>query len=159
MKILKTAMILTASAIALSACSETPVTQDTSQSPAQIKSQDKARQSYLNPVPGAGKLTPERINASPSLSGPSLRRAAISPDGKMVTVLQGRKDDAQQQDLWGYDLETGEGRLLVSSTDLLGAPEALSAAPRSLSVMRPPALLSKKSLTAIQAIGCHLTRP
>ena len=127
MKILKTAMILTASAIALSACSETPVTQDTSQSPAQIKSQDKARHSYLKAVPGPGRLTPERINASPSLSGPSLRRAAISPDGKMVTVLQGRKNDAQQQDLWGYDLETGEGRLLVSSTDLLGAPEALSA--------------------------------
>ena len=76
--------------------------------------------------PGPGKLTPERINASPSLSGSPLRRAAISPDGTIVTVLQGRSDNANQQDLWAYDLETGQGRLLVSSTDLLAGPEALS---------------------------------
>jgi len=74
-----------------------------------------------------GDLTPAIIHSDPSLSGPSLRRAQISPDGKMVTVLQGRADDASQQDLWAYDLETGEGKRLVSSTDLLGAPEILSA--------------------------------
>ena len=96
----------------------------------QMAPSDKAQaadKSYLTATPGPGKLTPERIHANPSLSGKSLRRAAISPDGSMVTVLQGRADDAQQQDLWAYDLETGVGRLLVSSTDLLGAPETLSA--------------------------------
>ncbi len=45
----------------------------------------------------------------------------------MVTVLQGREDDVTQQDLWAYDLETGEGKRLVSSTDLLETPEVLSA--------------------------------
>jgi len=75
---------------------------------------------------GWGQLTPERLNADPSISGPSLRGAKISPDGTQVTVLQGRADDARQQDLWSYDLETGVGKVLVSSTDLLGAPETLS---------------------------------
>lgn len=73
-----------------------------------------------------GGLTPEIIHSSPSLSGPVLKKPKISPDGTMVTVLQGRKDDAFQQDLWAYDLATGKGRVLVSSTDLLGAPENLS---------------------------------
>lgn len=75
----------------------------------------------------AGNLTPEIIHSDPSLSGKSLRQVKISPDGKMVTVLQGREDDAKQQDLWAYDLATGEGKVLVSSTDLLGEPEVLSA--------------------------------
>ena len=74
-----------------------------------------------------GDLTPAIIHSDPSLSGPTLKKAQISPDGKMVTVLQGRADDASQQDLWAYDLETGVGKRLVSSTDLLGAPEILSA--------------------------------
>lgn len=71
-------------------------------------------------------LTPALIHSDPSLSGPRLNKARISPDGKMVTVLEGRKTDAFQQDLWAYDLSTGKGRRLVSSTDLLGAPEKLS---------------------------------
>lgn len=74
-----------------------------------------------------GDLTPAIIHSDPSLSGPTLKKARISPDGKMVTVLQGREDDFSQQDLWAYDLATGKGRRLVSSTDLLGAPEVLSA--------------------------------
>ena len=81
---------------------------------------------YLKTDPGAGKLTPKRLHADPSLDGSRLRRAAVSPDGAMVTVLRGRDDAARQQDLWAYDLETGEASLLVSSTELLGAPETLS---------------------------------
>lgn len=81
---------------------------------------------YLKKDVGPGQLTPARLHADPSLDGTSLRRAAISPDGSKVTVLRGRSEDANQQDLWAYDLETGESSLLVSSTDLLGAPEDLS---------------------------------
>jgi len=58
---------------------------------------------------------PEVLYAGTSLSGTSLRGAKIAPDGTFVTVLQGREDDANQQDLWAYDFESGEGRLLVSS--------------------------------------------
>ena len=72
------------------------------------------------------KLTPEIINADASLSGPALRGPAVSPDGKLVTVLKGRKDDARQLDLWAYDLATGKSRMLVSSTDLVGADVKLS---------------------------------
>ncbi len=65
------------------------------------------------------KLTVERLHAQPALGGPSLRGAQISPDGSQVTILQGREDDARQLDLWRYDLASGEGRILVRSTDLL----------------------------------------
>ena len=85
-----------------------------------------AAQSYISDKPIQGGLTPERINDSPSLSGTRLSSVQIAPSGEFATVLQGRKDNAAQQDLWAYDLETGKGRLLVSSTDLLKGPEILS---------------------------------
>ncbi len=109
-------LTLSISALALAAC------QPSSSSDGALNSQP----SFLTANPGPGKLTPEILHSDPSLNGPVLRSPAISPDGSMVTVLQGRETDANQQDLWAYDLETGEGRLLVSSTDLLGAPETLS---------------------------------
>ncbi len=71
-------------------------------------------------------LTPEIINAEASLSGPSLRGPAVSPDGALVTILKGRENDARQLDLWAYDLATGESRMLVSSTDLVGGDVELS---------------------------------
>jgi len=90
-------------------------------------SQAKVTSTPVEPMVKAGDLTPEILHSDPSLSGTSLRQAKISPDGTMVTFLQGREDDAKQQDLWAYDLATGEGKILVSSTDLLGEPEVLSA--------------------------------
>ncbi len=106
---------LTVSLLALAGCE-----------PATSPGAKDAEVSYIKTDPGPGRLTPEIINSDPSLDGPTLKKPAISPDGSVVTVLQGRESDARQQDLWAYDLETGEGRLLVSSTDLLGAPETLS---------------------------------
>ncbi|RKQ69787.1 dipeptidyl-peptidase IV [Litorimonas taeanensis] len=91
----------------------------------QAQTQDNKR-SYLTENPGSGFLTPEIINRSPALSGKTLSSVKIAPNGEFITVLQGREDDAQQQDLWAYDLTSGEGRLLVSSTDILGEPEVLS---------------------------------
>ncbi|GAB4517089.1 MAG: S9 family peptidase [Parvularculaceae bacterium] len=74
----------------------------------------------------ADDLTPERIHQSPSLSGPGLRAPAISPDGARATFLRGREDDAQQLDLWEFNIASGETRRLVSSTELLAGPEILS---------------------------------
>ncbi|MEL6789781.1 MAG: S9 family peptidase [Pseudomonadota bacterium] len=74
----------------------------------------------------AEELTIDRLHAQPGLSGPSLRGAKISPNGRLVTVLRGRADNASQLDLWAYDSETGEDRMLVSSTDLTGGASALS---------------------------------
>ncbi len=124
----------------LTACQGAPSPETTASQPAETSSTvadlqtaaakaqtRQARESFLTNNPGEGFLTPERINSSPALSGPSLRAARIAPSGEFVTVLQGRKDDASQLDLWAYDLTSGQGRVLVSSTDLLGAPEVLSA--------------------------------
>lgn len=111
----KLGLVMTVSALALFGCGK--------DANAPNKASSK---SYLTAAPGPGKLTPEILHSNPSLDGPTLKSPAMSPDGSMITVLQGRDDDAAQQDLWAYDLANGEGRLLVSSTDLLGAPEDLS---------------------------------
>ncbi|MEO1152207.1 MAG: S9 family peptidase [Pseudomonadota bacterium] len=80
----------------------------------------------IAPTALADDLTIERLHTQPGLSGPSLRGAQISPNGKLVTVLRGRADNASQLDLWAYDSATGEDRVLVSSTDLTGGAAALS---------------------------------
>jgi len=68
-------------------------------------------------------LSVERLHASPSLSGSTIAAPSISPDGRWVTLLEGRSDDLRQQDLWAYDLSNGEKTLLVSSTELVGEVE------------------------------------
>lgn len=110
--------LLSVTALALSAC----------QASEQVTSEPDSFETpaYLVTDPGPGKLTPERVHADPSIDGRTLRKPAISPDGTRVSYLKGRTEDANQQDLWAFDLETGEAALLVSSTDLLGAPEILS---------------------------------
>ena len=124
----KTIFTLSVSALALAGCGDEPA--KTEQSPleqAASQAQTPAQsRNYLTNDPGPEKLTPEILFSGASLSGPSLHGAKISPNGEFVTVLQGRAEDANQQDLWAYDLESGEGRLLVSSTDIVGGPEELS---------------------------------
>ncbi len=60
-------------------------------------------------------LTPERIAGSPSLTGPSPSSVKYSPDGSKLTFLQAREDDRQRQDLWAYDVSTGQATMLVDS--------------------------------------------
>ena len=124
----KTFLTISASAYILTGCSNKAVETDTTAletaaTQAQTPEVDKT---YLTNDPGPGMLTPEILFSDASLSGTSLRGAKIAPDGSFVTVLQGREDNVNQQDLWAYDFESGEERLLVSSTDILGAPEELS---------------------------------
>lgn len=61
------------------------------------------------------ELTFERVFASPSLNGPSPRQVKFSPDGRYLTLLKNREDDAQRYDLWGFDLQNGDWRMLVDS--------------------------------------------
>ncbi len=82
--------------------------------------------SLLVPMAVAENLTIERIYSSPSISGPSLRAVKISPNGERVTFLRGKETDAQQMDLWEFDLATGEQRLLFDSNKLGAADEVLS---------------------------------
>jgi len=68
-------------------------------------------------------LTLERVFASPGLAGPVPRGVKLSPDGRYVTVLQGRADDRERYDLWGFDRKAGNWRMLVDSLKLSSGRE------------------------------------
>ncbi|NQZ47920.1 MAG: DPP IV N-terminal domain-containing protein [Erythrobacter sp.] len=61
------------------------------------------------------ELSFERVFASPSLNGPAPRATQFSPDGKYLTLLRNREENAARYDLWGYEFATGEWRMLVDS--------------------------------------------
>ncbi|HEX4854148.1 S9 family peptidase [Arenimonas sp.] len=71
-------------------------------------------------------LSLEAITGGAPLSGPSLMKPAISPDGSRVTFLQGKDTDRFQLDLWEYAIADGERRLLVDSAVVLPGDEVLS---------------------------------
>jgi dipeptidyl-peptidase-4 len=71
----------------------------------------------------AGQLTLERVFASPSLNGPSPRGLQLSPDGRYLTLLRNRDTDRERYDLWGFDRQTGEWRMLVDSEKVGGGRE------------------------------------
>ena len=76
--------------------------------------------------PTPGKLTLEAITGSTSLSGPSLMKAKVAPDGSRVTFLRGKDGDKNRLDLWAYDIATGATAMLVDSNDVLPGAEVLS---------------------------------
>ena len=49
------------------------------------------------------------------MSGPTPRKAKLSPDGRCVTLLKNRADDKDRFDLWAIDTATGAARMLVDS--------------------------------------------
>ncbi len=75
----------------------------------------------------AERLPLERLFSAPDLSGPTLRGARISPDGRLIAYLKARDDDKDRFDLWAFDVVKREHRLLVDSRTLAGADKALSA--------------------------------
>src|ERR1044071_3440526 len=75
----------------------------------------------------AEKLTIERLFAAPDLSGPTLRSARFSPDGKRVAYLRGKADNKDRLDLWAYDIASSKRALLVDSAVLDPQQQALSA--------------------------------
>ena len=66
----------------------------------------------------AGELTFERVFASPSLGGPAPRLMKLSPDGRYLTLLRNREDEKDRYDLWAFDRQDGEWRMLVDSGKL-----------------------------------------
>src|SRR6185436_6976388 len=74
----------------------------------------------------AEPLTLERLFSAPDLSGPTLRGARISPDGRLIAYLKARDDDKDRFDLWAFDIAKRKHRLLVDSRTLAGADQALS---------------------------------
>lgn len=74
----------------------------------------------------AEKLTLEAITGSAPLSGPTLTKPQIAPDGSRVTFLRGKDRDRNRLDLWEYDIASGQTRLLVDSSVVLPGEEVLS---------------------------------
>ncbi len=71
------------------------------------------------------ELSFERVFASPSLNGPVPRGVELSPDGRFLTLLRNRETDSERYDLWGYEIASGEWRMLVDS-EALGSGRELS---------------------------------
>ncbi len=74
----------------------------------------------------AGKLTLEAITGDAPLSGPTLLKPQIAPDGSRVTFLRGKDRDRNRLDLWAFNVATGQAALLVDSSDVLPGEEVLS---------------------------------
>jgi dipeptidyl-peptidase-4 len=81
----------------------------------------------MSSVATAEKLALERLFTGPDLSGASLRSPHISPDGRFVAYLRGKDTNKDRLDLWAYDIERREHRLLVDSARLQPQERALSA--------------------------------
>jgi len=71
-------------------------------------------------------LTIERIYSSPSLNGHTPKSLKFSPDGSRITYLQGKNDSLNRYDLWEYNLQSKENKLLVDSQSLFSGVEELS---------------------------------
>jgi dipeptidyl-peptidase-4 len=76
--------------------------------------------------PAPGKLTLEAINGAAPLSGPTLLKPQIAPDGSRVTFLRGKDGDRNRLDLWAFDVATGTTAMLVDSAVVLPGEEVLS---------------------------------
>lgn len=74
----------------------------------------------------AEKLTLEAITGSAPLSGPTLTKPQVAPDGSRVTFLRGKDRDRNRLDLWEYDIASGQTRLLVDASVVLPGEEVLS---------------------------------
>jgi dipeptidyl-peptidase 4 len=79
----------------------------------------------------AERLTPERVFASPDLSGPRAQGVKLSPDGKAVTYLKAKADDQRMTDLWIADVAGGDPRLLIDGRSLIPEGRVLSEAEKS----------------------------
>lgn len=84
-----------------------------------------------NPPTAPQKLTLEALAGDAPLSGPSLTKAKIAPDGSRVTFLRGKESNKNRQDLWAYDIASGQTVMLVDADDILPGEEVLSDAEKA----------------------------
>jgi dipeptidyl-peptidase-4 len=82
-------------------------------------------------VAHAEVLTPERVFASPDLSGPQARGVALAPDGSAVTYLKAKADDVDVTDLWIADVKGGAPHMLIDGRALSPGDHELSEAEKS----------------------------
>jgi dipeptidyl-peptidase-4 len=79
------------------------------------------------PLPGGPPLTPERVFASPALSGPTARGVQVSPDGQWLSWLKSEASNQFKLDLWTAPTSGGEARLLILGEAVEPTGKALSA--------------------------------
>src|SRR5690606_39703851 len=72
------------------------------------------------------KLSLEAITGDAALSGPTLMKPQVAPDGSRVTFLRGQDEDRNRLDLWEYHVASGQTRMLVDSRVVLPGEETLS---------------------------------
>jgi dipeptidyl-peptidase-4 len=84
-----------------------------------------------NTVAAPQKLTLEALAGDAPLSGPSLTKAKIAPDGSRVTFLRGKESNKNRLDLWAYDIASGQTALLVDADDIAPGEEVLSDAEKA----------------------------
>lgn len=77
------------------------------------------------------KLTLEALAGDAPLSGPSLMKAKVAPDGSRVTFLRGKESNKNRLDLWAYDVASGQTAKLVDADDILPGEEVLSDAEKA----------------------------
>jgi dipeptidyl-peptidase-4 len=74
----------------------------------------------LTALPAAAdRITLDRLQADPALSGPRMNNLAVSPDGERVSFLRARDDDQFRMDLWEYNVKAKSIRQLVDSRKLM----------------------------------------
>lgn len=71
-------------------------------------------------------LTIDRVFSDPPISGPSALLGRLSPDGKILTYLKPKIDNAMVQDLWGVMAEGGSPFLLMDANKLSDSSKELS---------------------------------
>jgi dipeptidyl-peptidase-4 len=79
----------------------------------------------------AEKLTAGRLFTDPDLAGKTARGVALSPDGKRVTYLRAKEDNANVLDLWAADVAGGEPYRLIDSNALSSGKKELSEAEKA----------------------------
>ncbi len=79
----------------------------------------------------SGMLTLEALAGDAPLSGPSLVKPKVAPDGSRVTFLRGKDRDRNRLDLWAYDLASGQTTMLVDADVVLPGVEVLSDAEKA----------------------------
>ncbi|MEJ6789956.1 S9 family peptidase [Brevundimonas sp. BR2-1] len=84
-----------------------------------------------NGAPDPAILTPERVFANPSLSGPVAKSVSLSPDGELVAFLRSREDDVDVLDLWAAPIGAGEPFKLIDARALVPDAGELSEAEKA----------------------------